>query len=527
VDGADISTPPVAQAEPSTGAQDSVAGGARGAATVFSDLTSVSGARLGSAVLSALTVVITTRLLKPSGYALIAYVTVVASLMFTATSAWTAASVTRYGREELERRGSMTATSWNRLLISAPLVLTAGCVVLACKLLGGLPREMTWLFVWLAIASGLLTIGSEHIVSLLEASGRMKLTAVVLTLRQAVTVAGLAVIFVTGHGRTPATVIALNVLALGGVVVLLAVALWRVALWPATIDRALLRRMLAFSIPLIAFSASQYVIQSVDIVVLRAYTSPSSVGIYAVAYQGYSVLQQIATSATIVLTPLFVSLGAANKHRLLERYVTRSVPQLAFVSAALTSLAIPLLGIAAQIVFGHGFRSAGRPMAILFGALALYACASFIAPLLMLGERSRAIAAVNVVAAVLNAVGDIVFVGFLHMGVLGPALATTLALGFIAVGYLRSAAGVRLAGWLRPGPGLVLLSPLAAATLPALLLSGAAGVGVGLVAAVVSVAAILRWMSPFDMEDADMIAKLDMPPVLKQLALRSLRGATR
>jgi O-antigen/teichoic acid export membrane protein len=493
--------------------------GARGASTVFSDLASVSGARLGSAVISVASVIMTTRILAPAQYALVAYVAVVAALMFTTTSAWTATAVARYGREELELRGTMMSTSWNRLLVTAPLILVSIAIILILRVAGALPTEMTWTFVGLAIASGLLLIASEHIVTLLEAAGRMRLTAIALTLRQCVSTAILVVIFVSGRGRSPLVIIALGAIGLAIVVMFMATKVWSVALWPPTIDRVLMRRMLTFSIPLIAFSASQYLIQSVDIVILRAYGTRAEAGVYAVAYQGYSILQQVPTTATIVLTPLFVSLGAVRKQALIGRYVSRAVPQLVFLSAVAAGLAVPLLGIAVPIVFGAPFGGAARPLAVLFTALVLYACASFSAPVLILNERTRTVATINLAAAAINVAGDILFVGPLHLGLLGPALATSLALAVISAGYLIVAERCTKT---RGSRRVVLLAPLLVATLPVLFVGPVLAVALGIPAAMLATAAIIRWAPPFDLGDADMIAKLDMPAAVKSLVLRGL-----
>jgi O-antigen/teichoic acid export membrane protein len=392
-------------------------------------------------------------------------------------------------------------------------------VVVILRVVGALPGEMTWLFVGLAMVTGLLFIASEHIVTLLEAAGRMRLTAVALTLRQCVSTAALLVIFVSGRGRSPQTIIAVGAIALAIVVIFMATRVWAIALWPPTMDRALMRRMLVFSIPLIAFSASQYLIQSVDIVILRTYGTRTEAGIYAVAYQGYGVLQQMATTATIVLTPLFVSLGAAKKQELIGRYVSRAVPQLVFLSAVLAALAVPFLGVVVPIVFGAPFAGAAEPLAVLFTAFVLYAAASFSAPILILNERTRAVAIINVAAAVVNIALDILFVGALHLGVLGPALATSLALAVVAVGYQIVAERCTKTGG---STRAIMLAPLFVTTLTALLFGPAIAIAVGIPAAMLVAAAILRWTSLFAPGDAELIAKLDMPSAFKRLVLRGL-----
>ena len=74
----------------------------RGEATAFSDYSSVVGARGVYALLTLAASVFTTRLLAPSEFGALSLFYVVALLIFTVSSAWTSAAVSRFGREELE-----------------------------------------------------------------------------------------------------------------------------------------------------------------------------------------------------------------------------------------------------------------------------------------------------------------------------------------------------------------------------------------------------------------------------------------
>src|SRR4051812_34113908 len=133
-----------------------------------------------------------TRILQPAGYGTVAYFTVIATLVFTITSAWTSTAVARYGREQLDRYGSMRAVSWARFSITAPLIALATAIVPVLKLVGALPAEFTWAFTALAVGFGALWILSEHVTYMLEAAGRMKLSAVGLIVQQASVVGALA-----------------------------------------------------------------------------------------------------------------------------------------------------------------------------------------------------------------------------------------------------------------------------------------------------------------------------------------------
>ena len=285
-----------------------------------------------------------------------------------------------------------------------------------------------------------------------------------------------------------------------------------------------MRRMLRLSLPLIAFTVSQYVVRSVDFFVIGALKTQADVGVYAVAYQGYSVLAAVTLAAPPVLTPLFVSLRAANRHAGIRTYLDRTVFQLCFVAAILCAVATSLVFPVVSVVFGSGFAGAARPLAVLLCALVLLLGGNLVAPALVLHERGRAIAGYNVAAALVNVIGDIVFIGPLGLGITGAAVATTLATGVIFVGYVHVAqrdAGLRFR-W-RP----MLLTPVIAGVIPAMILSGAARVAVSLAAGLVVGLIAMRALHPFGAEDAELVSALDIPSPLRRMVLRGLAFASR
>lgn len=494
----------------------------RGARSVFSDYAAVLGARFVSVLLSLCSVLMSTRILHPAGYGVVAYFTVIATLVFTITSAWTSTAVARYGREQLDRHGTMANVSWARFAITAPLVAVATAVVPVLKAVGALPPEFTWTFTALAVGFGALWILSEHVTYMLEAAGRMKLSAIGLIVQQGTVVASLAVIYVTGRGQSPIVIASISVISMLIVTAVLGATLWKVAFWPPVLDRPMVRRIFRFSLPMIAFTASQYLIRSADLVVIRAYTTPVSVGIYAVAYQAYTILQTLAAAAPPVLTPLFVSLHEGRHDGVIRRYFERVVPQLTFAGAVLAGLAIPLISVTVPIVFGDSFSAASEPLAILMVALLLFFTSNLYAPIIVLYERTRPVGVLNAAAAAINIGGDILLVGPLHMGIVGAAIATTAALAVISVGYVVVAR--RCLGEARwPNP-LVLLPLLAGLTVTLAAHDPYATVG-GLVAVVVATVAVQVIVRPFAAGDAELIEALDIPGPAKRVLVRALLRA--
>jgi O-antigen/teichoic acid export membrane protein len=502
-------------------AEERAEGHVRGLNTVVGDVTSITGSRVATLLLGAATVILTARLLTPAGYAVLAYMTLGATLMLYLAAGWSGAAVMRYGREELERTGGMPRTAWARFILTGPILVALGAGLIALKSAGVLPAEFAWRFVWLTLALGVFTVLSEQWLVILDAAGRMRFSAAAAAGRQALLVAGLLAI---AAGAAAPTTMSVAWLTLGVAALLavgLAIALRGLALWPPSVDRAQLRRLLVFSLPLIAFSASQYGMRSVDIVVLRAYRPPSDVGIYALAYQAYLMLQTLATTATVVLIPLFVSLREAGRSHLIAHYFERLAPQAMLATCAVGGAMAPLAYLCVPLVFGSDFADAARPLTLLVAALVLFTIASLVAPILMLYERTAATSAINVAALVLNIVGDLVLVGWLDMGVAGPAIATGASLALIACGYVAVARrDMRTAPKIPP----LIFSPLLAGILPPVLLPAAVGVPVGFAAAVAFTALVLWRVPLFSEQDAGLVARLDLP---ESVRVRVVRAITR
>lgn len=489
----------------------------RGAKTVAGDFAAVASGRVGLIALSAASVLITTRLLGPRGYAVLALVGIVANLIWYASTSWTGTSARRYGREELELSGRMNRITWNRWLIGVPLVSGSVLLIVALKAAGVLPLGLTWKLVVIAIATSFGLMLVDHLTTMLEAGGRMRLSAGVQVVGKAMYVVALVAIFVSARHVSAPYVLLLNIGTYACVGLALAVCVWQMAIVPFEFDRALLRRMLKLSIPMIGFTVSQYVFSAVDVVILKIFRGQADVGVYAVAYQTFSTLTQAAQTLPIVLVPLFVSLRMAGRVDVVRRYMQRGVKQGAFVFAVTAGLAIPFIPVVVPVLFGSAFAGAAVPMSILICGLTFFFANSLLGPVLTLNEQSRAMAIVVTIGAILNVVGDVVMVAVLHMGIVAPAIATSGALVCMFVGYYVAAQ--RPLGIEMHVP-LVELAPLTAGLVPTLVWGDITGTIIGLSAVVLVSAAVLIWNRPFRREDAAVIAKLRLPQPVKHAAIR-------
>jgi O-antigen/teichoic acid export membrane protein len=469
-----------------------------------------------SAALSLVTTVVTTRLLAPTDYGHLAYLLLVAWVMYTASASWSSSALTRYGREKIELEDNMAVVTWARLALVIPLLALAAGVVCAIKAVGLFPPEFTWRFTWLAITLAIALAAADHVLYTLQAIGKQKLNAAGAVTQQALSVSALTTIFVVGVDATPAMIATISLSAAFLMATAFSVATWRSAVFPVVFDRRMLQLVTVFALPLVAVFVSQSVIRWVDIVVIRILEPAAQVGLYAVAYQGFIVLLQLAVAVATVLTPLLVSLRVTGRGETVKRFFERFVPQLGLLAATAAGMAAPVVPLLVPIVFGSAFEDAARPLVVLLVAATLLFVNHLLGAILEVYNETRALGATAVVAALVNVVADPPLIAL--MGVVGAAVATGLAVATITVGYTRRIRR-RLSsdGLVHP----LLLAPLAPGVAAGLAAPGSPWSLVGTLGAAATAVLVLLVLRPFAAEDAAVLDALDMPTPVRRRLVRA------
>src|SRR5439155_253321 len=126
-----------------------------------------------------------------------------------------------------------------------------------------------------------------------------------------------------------------------------------------------------------------------------------------------SAVGMLCTQASVVGSIAIVLALSLGKSPVLIASIWLTGMTLVAAVLASTSLALvtPLLFVVIPVIFGADYGSAARPMVILMPAAVLFFGTNVLAPIILLHERTRSVAVVNIVAAAINVIGDIVFIG--------------------------------------------------------------------------------------------------------------------
>jgi O-antigen/teichoic acid export membrane protein len=289
---------------------------------------------------------------------------------------------------------------------------------------------------------------------------------------------------------------------------------------PVLLDREHLRRLLTFSVPLIAFASSNFIIRWCDVVIVKLYEGLDEVGQYALAYQGYSALQQLTVTAIVVFTPLIVSLKLKGQLEVVGRYFTRAVAHASAISALVLGLAAAPAHLSISAIFGSGFSGTADPFVLLLVALQMASVASLLASVLLAIESTGTLGRAAAIGVLLNVAMGLALVP--AIGLSGVALATTVANWFIAWRYSGAVERALPGG---RGEWLLASAPLVAGVAPLVLMEGDARYVVGPAACALTFVGVVRFTSLVVLEDREILERLRLPAGVQRLLARGIQLA--
>jgi stage V sporulation protein B len=477
----------------------------------------------GNAVLLLLSVAymsLLTRILGPDGYGILSLFLLVVQGIFTFFVNWTSAAVIRYGREEFIHDGKISKVFWGRGLI------TAACLLLACLLIFlwrqriaayiGIPLNRLWLLVASVVALTLLSF----VQYVFQAVRMIRHYTISLGLEKLIQVLALSCVIAGLWSKNVIFIIALLALTSSLTLLWCLLNLDRKLFLPVALDLTVVKKILRFSYPIILGSVSAYAVNWIDIIVIRKYMTLADVGIYAVAYRGMSLIQQIGMLTNVVLGPLLVSFVVTKRDDLIGRYVQRLIPQAMVAWTGLLIVCLFAGQIMVPLLFGDKFVACLPPYFILLCGLAFSGLAIFYGPVFTAYEWIKQSMLINVAMALVNLIADFILVPVL--GLKGAAIATMLSMLVSTMLFL-----ILIAKYLKSRQFIPFFI-----TLPLLLAVGGELIKplwwYGLIACLGGLGMLYvmaRILSLFAPEDLGIIEKIDMPAWLKEfLAKHIYRG---
>lgn len=318
----------------------------------------------GSAVFSFTSVWLLTHYLGGEGYGGVVAV-IAASQLAQVFVNWTAVAVVRFGVDEFIDTAKIARTFWVRLAALAFNLL----IVIAASI-WWFPPLSGWLKItpetyWFVLLHLSVTAIWVHLQMSLQAAKMLRLQGVLMMTERLVITSGLIVLLSAGglsgitavlcYSTGPLLMICAGVFFLRGYI-----------FNRFSIDGGFLRKLLAYSFPLLPMAVVGYIGSVyVDAIFLASYLSKADLGVYSVAAQVNGVLLQIPTLANTLLLPLFVTLTREEQTTRLQKFFDRILPVLTLAWGLACTMFAFVAAFAIPLVFRSEFKASIIPLWIL------------------------------------------------------------------------------------------------------------------------------------------------------------------
>lgn len=389
-----------------------------------------------SAAFSFAAVWLITRHLGSEGYGGIVAI-IAASQVAQVFVNWTSWAVVRFGVDEFIETAKISRTFWVRLIV---LVVNLLVVVLISRL--WFPTLADWLKLspetfWLVIAHFVVTAVWAHVQMSLQAAKLPRIQGLSQMIERLLIFTGIFALTAAANLK-PFLAMRCYIIAPAVMIVAGIYNLRHFIVARFEIDGTFVRKIVAYSVPLLPFSLVGYFAGSyVDAVFISKFLSTRDLGIYSVATQINGIAMQLPTLANTLLLPLFITLLKEAGHERLQNYFRNVIPSVALVWGLACTVLAFVAHLLIPLVFGSEFAESVLPLWILLSASVVaipvalgYAALSNATSTTYISMYS------SVFAAIINIAGNILLIP--RYGLAGCAWATfgTYIISVVTFGIL-------------------------------------------------------------------------------------------
>jgi len=339
--------------------------------------------------------------------------------------AWPNLGLVRFGREELADRGRLAQTFWARIAL---FILCAAGVAFMLRafrkpLAGYLQLEYAinvLLFLYVVL-NGFVLLAR----SVFQTVTRFRAYAFALAATKVGNLLLILLLFVLLRSpASPGRIIAVHIASFAAVCLLCLFLLpWKILI-PLEINLHWIKRMVGYSWPLLPAGLCAFIVNWVDLTVIRHFGHDWQVGVYAAAYQPVTVLIMLHVAVLSAVAPLLVSLVLDKRREILTWYLREVLPQLAWL-LGLGALALVVVAELIPWVLGPSYQPAVVPCQVLMAGVACFIFFGFQSALAKALDRTRAVFLIGLLTALLNVLFDLALVP--RFGIRGAAVATAAA----------------------------------------------------------------------------------------------------
>ncbi len=290
---------------------------------IFRDGINLLLGRVGTVVAGLANLMILTRVLSVEDMGRYSLFLMVVNLALILGLNWSDSAVVRHGREELVRSGKVNQSFWARVYLALPFMLLFSIIFIVFRkqlaaYIGIEPRLIVFV-IGMFVFNGLL----NSILYLYQALDKLKRMAYVMLSQKLLYLLGLGLIFFgVFKARLSLVLILINLSFLLSFIITI-IGLDFSTVRPRIFNKEYFRKIWGFSWPQLIGFSGLYIINYIDLYVIKRYMTVADVGVYSVAYNGFLVITGTIMILNTIFMPLIVEYRTKKRFDLIKKYLKK------------------------------------------------------------------------------------------------------------------------------------------------------------------------------------------------------------
>lgn len=380
--------------------------------------------KIGTIIISLLDLILLSRILTTEDMGKYSLFLMILNLVLVVGFNWADTSIIRHGREEFVNLGKVNKSFWARIYLFVPIMsfFIILFITFSKKITSyiGIDHRLIIILVTMFILNAILNL----ITFLYQSTNQMKKSAYVLFSQKLLYLISLGLVFFNLiAGNITVILILINLSFLISIIINLMIFDTKLIL-PYKFDKKYLKKIWSYSWPQLMGFPGLYVINYIDLFVIKKYMTLHDVGTYSLAYTGFTNICALIMIIYTIFFPLMVEYRTKKKFGLIKKY-TKKIPVMTVVWVVPVIIGVLISKHIIPTLFSVKYLESINPFNILLVASVFYFIYVCILPMINAFDLIIYSQIIILGKAAINIIADFILVP--KLGIIGAAYATTFS----------------------------------------------------------------------------------------------------
>jgi O-antigen/teichoic acid export membrane protein len=391
---------------------------------VFKDGSNLLFGNVGSTIIGLINLIILTRILSTEQMGIYSLFLMVVNLAVGLGLGWSDSSILRHGREEFVKHKKINQSFWARCYLFFPMLLFLIVINIIFKkqILNyiGIETNIIFLLIMAFILFGLL----KFMINIHRSIDNVKKSAYLLFFQKIIYLFGLLYLYFNMTTINFKFIfIFFNLSFLFSLIYSTYKFNFKLLL-PYKYNKKYFKKIWSYSWPQFIGFSGLYVINYVDLFVIRKFLTLSDVGVYDVAYKGFLILSGIILLINTIFLPLIVEYKTKKQFKHIKDYF-KKIPIFTLGWAILVIIGIILSKFIFLLIFSEKYLGGLSSFRILLIASIIFIIYTSFTPLINAFDLVLQSQIINIFMGIVNIIFDFMLIPI--FGIIGAAYGTLIA----------------------------------------------------------------------------------------------------